>query len=41
MLRSVYMCPGAGSSSDLAQRRGVYAYGCTFHPTKKGKIMVK
>lgn len=25
----------------LAARSGTYAYGCTFHPTMKGKIMVK
>ena len=30
-----------GSWSYLAERSGVYAYGCTFHPTMKGKIIVK
>jgi plastocyanin len=30
-----------GSWSYVAQRSGVYAYGGTFHPTMKGKIMVK
>lgn len=29
------------SWSYVAARSGEYAYGCTFHPTMKGKIIVK